>query len=80
MPCSIFAPKGTARCEGRRSLTCRSSMSATANSADAGKTFPFRGKGVAAMPSLEQVLVRFPDGQFLVDVKDMRTVRYSWGS
>jgi glycerophosphoryl diester phosphodiesterase len=38
-------------------------------SADGGKTFPFRGKGVGLMPSLEQVLDRFPDQQFLIDVK-----------
>jgi glycerophosphoryl diester phosphodiesterase len=37
--------------------------------ADGGKTFPFRGKGVGLMPSLDEVLGRFPDRQFLIDVK-----------
>ncbi len=37
--------------------------------ADGGKTFPFRGRGVGMMPSLEQVLVTFPDRSFLIDVK-----------
>jgi len=37
--------------------------------ADGGKTFPFRGKGVGLMPSLDEVLVRFPNRQFLIDIK-----------
>jgi glycerophosphoryl diester phosphodiesterase len=37
--------------------------------ADGGKTFPFRGKGVGLIPSLEQVLEAFPDRQLLIDVK-----------
>ena len=37
--------------------------------ADGGKTFPFRGKGVGLMPSLDEVLARFPDRQFLIDIK-----------
>jgi glycerophosphoryl diester phosphodiesterase len=37
--------------------------------ADGGRTFPFRGKGVGLMPSLEQVLEAFPDRQLLIDVK-----------
>ncbi len=28
--------------------------------ADGGKTFPFRGQGVGLMPSLDEVLARFP--------------------
>jgi glycerophosphoryl diester phosphodiesterase len=36
---------------------------------DDGKSWPFRGKGVGMMPSLEQVLTAFPDRQFLIDVK-----------
>ncbi len=37
--------------------------------ADGGKTWPFRGRGVGMMPSLEQVLTTFPDRAFLIDVK-----------
>ncbi|MEJ8475444.1 glycerophosphodiester phosphodiesterase family protein [Roseibium algae] len=37
--------------------------------ADGGKTFPFRGKGIGLMPSLTEVLNRFPEGQFLVNFK-----------
>jgi glycerophosphoryl diester phosphodiesterase len=37
--------------------------------ADGGKTFPFRGRGVGLMPSLDEVLERFPERAFLIDVK-----------
>lgn len=37
--------------------------------ADGGKTFPFRGKGVGLMPSLDEVLSTFPDKRFLVNIK-----------
>ncbi len=37
--------------------------------ADGGKTFPFRGKGVGLMPSLDEVLAAFPDKRFLVHIK-----------
>lgn len=37
--------------------------------ADDGKTYPFRGKGVGLMPSLAEVLTYFPDKQFLIHVK-----------
>jgi glycerophosphoryl diester phosphodiesterase len=37
--------------------------------ADAGKTYPFRGKGVGLMPSLDEVLTAFPDRSFLIHVK-----------
>ena len=37
--------------------------------ADAGKTFPFRGKGVGLMPSLDEVLRTFPERRFLINVK-----------
>ena len=37
--------------------------------ADGGKTFPFRGKGVGMMPSLEEVLDAFPDRDFVIDMK-----------
>lgn len=38
-------------------------------SADNGKTFPFRGKGVGLMPSLDEVLNHFPEGSFLIHIK-----------
>jgi glycerophosphoryl diester phosphodiesterase len=38
--------------------------------ADDGRTFPFRGKGVGLMPSLDQVLAAFPDERLLIDQKD----------
>lgn len=37
--------------------------------ADGGKTFPFRGKGVGLMPSLDEVLAAFPDRRFLINIK-----------
>lgn len=37
--------------------------------ADGGKTFPFRGKGVGLMPSLDEVLKTFPDQPLLIDMK-----------
>jgi glycerophosphoryl diester phosphodiesterase len=37
--------------------------------ADGGKTFPFRGKGVGLMPTLDEVLQAFPDRRFLINVK-----------
>lgn len=37
--------------------------------ADGGETWPFRGKGVGMLPSLEQVLATFPDEDFYIDVK-----------
>lgn len=37
--------------------------------ADHGKTFPFRGKAVGAIPSLRDVLVEFPSQRFLINVK-----------
>jgi glycerophosphoryl diester phosphodiesterase len=41
-------------------------------SADDGKTFPLRGKGAGMMPTLPEVLARFPDRQFLVNFKSNR--------
>ncbi len=35
-----------------------------------GATFPLRGKGVGAMPSLREVLSAFPNGHFVIDQKD----------
>lgn len=37
--------------------------------ADGGKTFPFRGKGVGLIPSLDEVLAAFPDKALLINVK-----------
>jgi glycerophosphoryl diester phosphodiesterase len=37
--------------------------------ADGGKTYPFRGAGIGLMPSLDEVLDRFPDRELLIDIK-----------
>lgn len=37
--------------------------------ADGGKTYPFRGKGVGLMPTLDEVLVAFPKQSFLIHIK-----------
>lgn len=37
--------------------------------ADGGKTFPFRGKFVGAMPTLAEVLTAFPEQRFLINIK-----------
>jgi glycerophosphoryl diester phosphodiesterase len=37
--------------------------------ADGGNTYPFRGKFVGAMPTLDEVLARFPDKRFLINIK-----------
>ncbi len=37
--------------------------------ADGGKTFPFRGKGIGLMPSLDEVLAAFPMRRLLINVK-----------
>lgn len=37
--------------------------------ADGGETFPFRGKFVGAMPTLEEALGAFPDKRFLINIK-----------
>lgn len=37
--------------------------------ADGGKTFPFRGKGVGLMPTMDEVLAAFPDRRFLINIK-----------
>lgn len=37
--------------------------------ADGGKTFPFRGKGVGMMPEIKDVLSAFPGEKFLVNYK-----------
>ncbi|MBN1309972.1 MAG: hypothetical protein JXB30_01045 [Anaerolineae bacterium] len=37
---------------------------------DGGQTYPFRGKGVGLMPTLDEVLRAFPNGSFWLDHKD----------
>lgn len=37
--------------------------------ADGGRTFPFRGKGVGMMPTLREVLAAFPSERFLINFK-----------
>jgi glycerophosphoryl diester phosphodiesterase len=37
--------------------------------ADGGKSFPFRGKGVGQMPTMDEVLAAFPARRFLINVK-----------
>lgn len=37
---------------------------------DGGLTYPFRGKGVGMMPSLEQVLATFPERSMLIHIKE----------
>lgn len=37
--------------------------------ADGGRTYPLRGKGVGLMPSLEEVLAAFPGKRFLIHIK-----------
>jgi glycerophosphoryl diester phosphodiesterase len=37
--------------------------------ADRGMTYPFRGKGTGLMPSIDDVLEKFPDRAFLIDLK-----------
>ncbi|MGQ9371979.1 glycerophosphodiester phosphodiesterase family protein [Azospirillum sp. ST 5-10] len=37
--------------------------------ADGGRTFPFRGRGVRLIPSLDEMLAAFPEGRFLINVK-----------
>lgn len=38
--------------------------------ADNGVTYPLRGKGVGLIPGLTEVLLRFPDAKFLIQIKD----------
>ena len=37
--------------------------------ADDGRTYPFRGKGVGLMPTLDEVFTAFPGRQFLINIK-----------
>jgi glycerophosphoryl diester phosphodiesterase len=38
--------------------------------ADAGRTFPLRGKGIGMMPTLEDALYAHPNAHFLIQIKD----------
>ncbi|MDX3927346.1 MAG: glycerophosphodiester phosphodiesterase family protein [Shinella sp.] len=40
--------------------------------ADGGKTFPFRGKGIGLMPTLDEVFAALPSGKFLINFKSRR--------
>ncbi|AFA50086.1 glycerophosphodiester phosphodiesterase family protein [Acetobacterium woodii] len=48
--------------------------------ADGGKTFPFRGKGVGLMPELTEVLATFPDKDLLIHLQngDLETAKILW--
>ena len=35
----------------------------------AAESFPFRGKGIGLMPTLDEVLAAFPDQRFLINIK-----------
>jgi glycerophosphoryl diester phosphodiesterase len=37
---------------------------------DGGRTYPFRGRGVGLMPTIDEVLETFPGRSLLIDVKD----------
>jgi len=37
--------------------------------ADGGKTFPFRGKGIGLMPEIDEVFKRFPQNYLLIHIK-----------
>lgn len=40
--------------------------------ADGGRTFPLRGKGIGLMPTLDEVFRAFPDQKFLINFKSRR--------
>lgn len=48
--------------------------------ADHGLTFPFRGKGIGLMPTIQEVFTVFPDKDFLIHVKDgnIKTYQVLW--
>lgn len=48
--------------------------------ADEGKTYPFRGKGVGMMPELSEVFSAFPDKELLIHIKDgnIKTYEVLW--
>lgn len=48
--------------------------------ADNGKSYPFRGKGIGRMPELKEVLELFPDKELLIHMKnsDLETAKTLW--
>ncbi|WP_057915901.1 glycerophosphodiester phosphodiesterase family protein [Peribacillus muralis] len=48
--------------------------------ADNGESYPFRGKGIGMMPSLDEVFAAFPNKEFLIHDKDgdMETTKVLW--
>nr|WP_245578832.1 glycerophosphodiester phosphodiesterase family protein [Cucumibacter marinus] len=52
--------------------TIRSLDAGYGYTADNGKTFPLRGKGIGMIPSLDEVLQRFPEQRFLINYKSGR--------
>ncbi|MFJ7738339.1 glycerophosphodiester phosphodiesterase family protein [Lysinibacillus sp. NPDC097287] len=50
--------------------------------ADNGESYPFRGKGIGMMPSLDEVFAAFPNKEFLIHDKDgdMETTKVLWDS
>lgn len=48
--------------------------------ADGGKTYPFRGKGIGLMPSLKEVLNAFPDADLLIHIRSysLNTGKVLW--
>lgn len=48
--------------------------------ADNGKSYPFRGKGIGMMPELKEVLETFPDKELLIHMKDddLETAKILW--
>jgi glycerophosphoryl diester phosphodiesterase len=48
--------------------------------ADNGRTYPFRGKGVGLMPEINEVFSAFPDKELLIHVKDgnLETYQVLW--
>lgn len=46
--------------------------------AERGKTFPFRGKGINLMPTLDEVLNHFPDRSVLIHIKSADENETNW--
>ncbi|MBN2050757.1 MAG: hypothetical protein JW760_09960 [Spirochaetales bacterium] len=61
---------GTGRVEERDLAYLKTLDIGYGYTADNGETFPFRGKGKAKMPTLNEVLETFPERKFLIDQKD----------
>lgn len=46
--------------------------------ADGGETWPLRGQGIGQIPSLAEVLSRFPDGEFVINIKSNNPEEATW--